>query len=128
MASGLDHPHPSGNNDLLSRVGDLGIPMSEPPPGAAATITPEAGYRSSSLHVAKEAHDLGRPAGAMPGPITSAASAGTHRLIQEGIAPVVTNANSIREVLTDPRGSLTRTFGASVAGYHRIVLNPTRSL
>jgi DNA processing protein len=45
----------------------------------------------------------------VPGPITSAASAGCHRLLQEGIATVVTDARDASDLLdsTDPVG-----FGA----------------
>ncbi|OJU41489.1 MAG: DNA protecting protein DprA [Microbacterium sp. 69-10] len=148
MAGGLDRPYPSGNSDLLSRVADLGVLVSEMPPGAAptkwrflarnrimaalsaATIIPEAGYRSGSLHVAKEARDLGRPVGAVPGPITSAASAGTHRLIREGVARIVTMTQDVREMVEDPRPSTGRSFGVASPAQRRAApsSSPQRSL
>lgn len=41
---------------------------------------------------------LGRPLGAVPGPVTSAASAGCHRLLREFDARCVTTAEEIREL------------------------------
>jgi len=114
MPSGLDRLYPAGHRDLLERVGDLGLLVSELPPGATptrsrfiararieaalsgSTTIVEAGHRSGSLRVAEHARSLGRGVGAVPGPVTSAASAGPHRLLAEGIASVVTNANDVR--------------------------------
>ena len=119
LAGGLDRNYPAGHQELLSRVAESGAVLSELSPGAAptrwrflqrgrllaaisaATIVVEAGYRSGSLHTAAEAHALGRPVGAVPGPITSAASAGCHRLLHEKIAPVISSASDIA-ALTDP--------------------------
>ncbi|GGJ76417.1 DNA-processing protein DprA [Agromyces bauzanensis] len=120
LAGGLDRPHPSGHDDLFTRVTESGsLLVSELPPGAAptkwrflqrgrivavlgsATIVVEAGQRSSSLSVAGIAHALGRPVAAVPGPLTSPASAGTHRLIQDGVATLVVDADDIL-ALTDP--------------------------
>ncbi|WP_454300803.1 DNA-processing protein DprA [Salana multivorans] len=113
VVGGLDRLYPSGNRELLERLGDLGLLASEMPPGATptkwrflarnrilgalsgATVVVEAGYRSGSLNVAARAAELGRPVGAVPGPVTSAASAGTHRLLHEGIAALVTDAADI---------------------------------
>ena len=76
LAGGVDRPYPSGNRDLLDRVGDVGALVSELPPGAvptrhrflarsrllgamsAATVVVEAGARSGALRVAAEAHQL----------------------------------------------------------------------
>ena len=44
------------------------------------------------------AHTIGRPLGAVPGPVTSAASAGCHRLIREYGAVCVTNADEMAEL------------------------------
>ncbi len=119
LAGGLDRNYPAGHQELLSRVAESGAVLSELSPGAAptrwrflqrgrllaaisaATIVVEAGYRSGSLHTAAEAHALGRPVGAVPGPITSAASAGCHRLLHEKIATVISSASDIA-ALTDP--------------------------
>ena len=119
LAGGLDRNYPAGHQELLSRVAESGAVLSELSPGAAptrwrflqrgrllaaisaATIVVEAGYRSGSLHTAAEAHALGRPVGAVTGPIPSAASAGCHRLLHEKIATVISSASDIA-ALTDP--------------------------
>ena len=58
----------------------------------------EAGWRSGSLNTAGHAVELGRPLGAVPGPITSAASAGCHRLIRGYGAVCVTSADEMAEL------------------------------
>lgn len=97
----LDRLHPLGNSDLLGRVGDAGLLVSETPPGvtptrnlvvarsrilaatSAGTVVVEAAHRSGALMVADHARRLGRAVGAVPGPVTSIASAGTSLLLQQ---------------------------------------------
>ncbi|MGO2050431.1 MAG: DNA-processing protein DprA, partial [Microbacterium sp.] len=62
-------------------------------------VVVEAGWRSGSLNTAGHASSLGRPLGAVPGPVTSAASAGCHRLMREYDAQCVTNAAEVRELM-----------------------------
>ncbi|WP_152030948.1 DNA-processing protein DprA [Agromyces aureus] len=133
LAGGLDRPNPTGHDDLFTDVTAAGgLLVGELPPGAAptkwrflqrgrllaalssATIIVEAGPRSASLNVATIAHALGRPVAAIPGPLTSPASAGTHRLIQDGIATLVMDADDVT-ALTDPavRYAAERTFAAA---------------
>ena len=59
----------------------------------------EAGWRSGSLNTAGHAAALGRALGAVPGPVTSAASAGCHRLIREFGAICVTNVDEMAELM-----------------------------
>lgn len=118
LAGGLDRPYPAGHANLFDRIIESGGALiGELPPGAAptkwrfmqrnrllaalggATVVVEAGSRSGSLDIAIRAHTLGRPVGAVPGPVTSAASTGCHRLLRERIATVVTNACEVRELL-----------------------------
>lgn len=117
VANGVDRPYPMGHRELLERVADVGLMVSEVPPGAvptrqrfiararvmaalsAATLVVEAGVRSGSMTVARRAHGLGRAVGAVPGPVTSATSAGPHQLLGDG-ASLVTNAAD----LLSPRG------------------------
>ncbi|MGP5054398.1 DNA-processing protein DprA [Brachybacterium paraconglomeratum] len=117
LAGGVDRPYPAGNRELLERVSAVGATVSEMPPGAAptrwrflarnrvmaamsaSTVVVEAGYRSGSLGVAGLAHELGRTVGAVPGPVTSAASSGAHRLLQQGMASLVTHAGDILELV-----------------------------
>ena len=116
LAGGLDRFYPSGHDALLARVVEAGVVASELPCGSAptkwrflmrnrliaastkATLVVEAGWRSGSLNVAGHAVAIGRPLGAVPGPVTSAASAGCHRLIRECGAIVVTNADQAAEL------------------------------
>lgn len=120
LASGVDRPYPSGHAELLDRIGDLGLLVSEIPPGAApsrhrlvartrllaalsgTTVIPEAGSRSMALRVATEAHRLGRPVGAVPGPVTSVTSTGPNDLLKRGIAGVVTSARDVAALLDLP--------------------------
>ncbi len=117
MANGVDRPYPMGHRELLERVADLGLMVSEVPPGAvptrhrfiartrlmaalsAATVVVEAGARSGSMAVARRAHELGRTVGAVPGPVTSATSVGPNLLLAQRLAHVVVHAGD----LTRPR-------------------------
>ncbi|MEX3564771.1 DNA-processing protein DprA [Micrococcus endophyticus] len=131
MPAGLDRLYPAGHRDMLEQVGDVGLLMSEMPPGAAptrhrfiargrllaalssATVIVEAGARSGSLHVAREAHALGRSVGAVPGPVTSAASTGTHLLLSEGTAALVTGHHDLATLTGDRQQAPARTTGLS---------------
>lgn len=116
LAGGVDRYYPSGHEALLTRIAENGAILSELPCGApptkwrflqrnrliaaasGATVVLEAGWRSGSLNTAHHAGDLGRPIGAVPGPVTSAASAGCHRLIRDLLATLVTNADEMAEL------------------------------
>lgn len=116
LAGGVDRAYPSGHQQLFGRIRDSGAVISEVPCGTAptkwrflarnrliaamgaATVVVEAGWRSGSLNTAGHAAALGRPLGAVPGPVTSAASAGCHRLMREYDARCVTNAAEVREL------------------------------
>lgn len=117
LAGGVDRYYPSGHHTLLERIAAVGAVVSELPPGAAptrwrflqrnrliaaassATVVVEAGIRSGSLNTAGHAATLGRPLGAVPGPVTSPSSAGCHRLIRELDAVCVTTAGEVVELL-----------------------------
>jgi DNA processing protein len=116
LAGGVDRFYPSGHDALLTRIVEQGAVVSELPCGQAptrwrflqrnrliaaaslATVVLEAGWRSGSLNTAHHAGTLGRPIGAVPGPVTSAASAGCHRLLRDGRASCVTNADEMAEL------------------------------
>ena len=116
LAGGVDRFYPSGHDALLTRIVETGAVISEVPCGTAptkwrflqrnrliaaasqATIVLEAGLRSGSLNTAGHAAAIGRPLGAVPGPVTSVASAGCHRLIREFDAVCVTNADEMAEL------------------------------
>lgn len=116
LAGGVDRFYPSGHDALLTRIVSEGAVISELPCGAPATkwrflmrnrlisgasqavVVVEAGWRSGSLNVAGHARELDRPLGAVPGPVTSSASAGCHRLIRDYRATLVTNAEEMAEL------------------------------
>lgn len=116
LAGGVDRAYPQGHRQLLQRIVETGAVVSEVPCGTAptkwrflarnrliaaladATVVVEAGWRSGSLNTAGHAAALGRPLGAVPGPVTSAASAGCHRLLREYDARCVTTSEEIREL------------------------------
>ncbi|MGO4680254.1 DNA-processing protein DprA [Microbacterium sp. 2MCAF23] len=138
LCGGLDRLYPAGNKELLERIGEEGLIVSALPPGAAptrsrfiergrqlaaisgATVVVEAGYRSGTLLTASFAHDLGRPVGAVPGPITSAASAGCHRLLQDGTATVITNTGDITTLLDAGPGAVAFRRDAARQASHTI--------
>ncbi|MEI5583078.1 MULTISPECIES: DNA-processing protein DprA [unclassified Agromyces] len=143
LAGGVDRFYPVGHEALLARIAEAGAVVSEMPCGAAptrwrflqrnrliaaaaqATVVLEAGMRSGSLNTAGHAAALGRPLGAVPGPVTSPASAGCHRLLREFDAVCVTDAAQMAELV----GLRTADGGAvpgAVAGVDRAldVLGP----
>jgi DNA processing protein len=113
MAGGVDHLYPAGHDGLLRRIVETGLMISEAPCGGkpsrwrflqrnrliaaltAATVVVEAGARSGSLNTAAHAQSLGRPVGAVPGPVTSPSSVGCHALIRSGLAECVTTADEV---------------------------------
>jgi DNA processing protein len=124
LAGGADRAYPAGHSRLIEDVTAAGAVASEVPCGSAptkwrflqrnrliaalsdATVVVEAGWRSGSLNTAGHAAALSRQLGAVPGPITSAASAGTHRLLREYGAHCITSAADVREMLgAGPEGS-----------------------
>jgi DNA processing protein len=69
---------------------------------AGVTVVIEAGYRSGSLNTATHARDLDRPIGVVPGPVTSGASAGCHRLLRSNPATtLVTSVADVVELVSD---------------------------
>lgn len=117
MAGGIDRLYPAGNASLLRAIiAGGGAVVSEVPPGAlpmksrflsrnrliaalpSATVVVEAAWRSGSLSTAHHALELGRMVGAVPGPITSAQSAGCHRLFNEGDVRVIGSAVDVRSL------------------------------
>ena len=64
------------------------------------TVIVEAGERSGALNTARHAATLGKPLMAVPGPVTSAQSAGCHRIIRDWGASCVTRAADIIELLS----------------------------
>ena len=119
VAGGADRVYPAAHANLFQRIADQGAVVSEVAPGgpptkwrflqrnrliaaaAAATVVVEAGWRSGSLNTAGHAAALGRPLGAVPGPVTSSTSEGCHRLLREFDATCVTCAADVLELIGD---------------------------
>jgi DNA processing protein len=104
LGCGPDRPYPASHTRLYRQIIERGLVISEVPPGADAwrwsfparnrimaalsgmTIVVEAAWRSGSLITAEMASDAGRDVGAVPGPVTAGAAAGTNELIASGAA------------------------------------------
>jgi DNA processing protein len=132
LACGVDYPYPAGHADLFATIAEHGLVISEWPPGrqparlrflvrnrtiaalSCGTVIVEAGERSGALNTARHAAQLGKPLMAVPGPVTSAQSAGCHRIIREWDATCVTRADHIIEMLS-PLGTpeITTATGAA---------------
>lgn len=120
LAGGVDRPYPRGHEALLGQIAARGAVWSETPCGAAPTkwrflarnrliaamadavVVVEAGWRSGSLNTAAHAASIGRPLGAVPGPVTSAASAGCHRVLREYGGVCITSASDVWDMLGHP--------------------------
>ena len=118
LASGVDVLYPRRNSALLSRISEQGLVVSELPPGCSPTrlrflsrnrliaagtlgvVVIEAAVRSGALNSAGWAEQCGRAVLAVPGPITSRMSEGSHLLVRERGAVLVTNVAEIIEALS----------------------------
>ncbi|WP_239312591.1 DNA-processing protein DprA [Plantactinospora mayteni] len=101
LACGVDRPYPMGNTALFDRIADVGLLVSEWPPGAeplrprflirnrviaaatAGTLVVEAAARSGATQTLRRAIAMERPSMVVPGPVTSAMSVGAHELLRE---------------------------------------------
>jgi DNA processing protein len=117
LACGVDYAYPAGHAGLFADITARGLVISEWPPGrhparlrflirnrtiaalTCGTVIVEAGERSGALNTARHAAQLGKPLMAVPGPVTSAQSAGCHRIIREWGATCVTRADDVIEML-----------------------------
>lgn len=142
LACGPDVAYPKRNDELLAQVAEQGLVVSEVPPGCAptrvrflvrnrliaglarGTVVVEARERSGSLSTAARAGELHRHVMAVPGPVTSALSAGCHTLLRDRQAQLVTDAADVLALVgrlgehlpqqhsrgrTDPRDRLSET-------------------
>jgi DNA processing protein len=100
VAGGLRNPYPLAHSGLFRRIARDGVLVSELPPDAApqrhrflvrnrliaglssGTVLVEAGVRSGALSTGRQALRMGRAVMAVPGPVTSAESAGVHELLR----------------------------------------------
>ncbi|MGW0120928.1 DNA-processing protein DprA [Streptomyces sp. NPDC003327] len=116
LASGVDTPYPKGHAHLIDRIAQQGLVIGELPPDShptpsrfilrnrviaaltRGTVVIEAQHRSGSLVTARAAARLGRHTMGVPGPVTSALSAGVHELLR-GDATLVSDADEITELV-----------------------------
>jgi DNA processing protein len=131
LGCGADTAYPAAHRALWRRIGEEGLVISEFPPGAAPwrwtfparnrimaalsgmTIVVEAATRSGSLITADLAADLGRDLGAVPGPVTSRASAGPNNLLAGG-ACVVRDAQDVLDAMLGPGAKRIERVGAAL--------------
>jgi DNA processing protein len=115
LGCGIDIGYPAGHTSLLDRIARDGLVISEYAPGtvparhrflvrnrliaalSAGTVVVEAGVRSGARNTAACAAALGKELMAVPGPITSAMSAGCHELIRSGTAIPVGSVDEVLE-------------------------------
>ncbi|MFN8041472.1 MAG: DNA-processing protein DprA [Acidimicrobiales bacterium] len=104
VGSGLDVVYPRRNRELWAAVAERGVVFSEYPLGTPphpwrfpsrnrlvaalgdALVVVESRATGGSMHTVREAERRSRPVLAVPGPVRSAASAGTNQLLSEGVA------------------------------------------
>ena len=120
LPCGVDLAYPRGHEGLFRSIRKQGAVVSEWPPGrmptkhgflvrnrviaalSRGTVVVEAALRSGALSTARHAYAQGRPLMAVPGPVTSAQSAGCHEAIREWGAICVTGARDVLELLSFP--------------------------
>lgn len=116
LGCGADTAYPAAHRSLWRQVCERGLVLSELPPGASPwrwtfparnrimaalsgmTVVVEGAVRSGSLITTDLAADLGRDLGAVPGPVTSRASAGPNGLLAGG-ACVVRDAQDVLDAM-----------------------------
>jgi len=113
LGNGLGVVYPAANRKLYERVATEGLLLTEFPPGerpsagsfprrnrlisglCRVTVVVEAAIGSGALITANAALEQGRDVMAVPGPITSASSAGPNALIRDGAEPLLAPENLI---------------------------------
>ncbi|MGI9136724.1 MAG: DNA-processing protein DprA [Candidatus Nanopelagicales bacterium] len=117
LASGADVVYPRAHEQLIARIADEGLVISESPLGeparrqrfltrnrviaalTQATVVVEAALRSGTTATANAAARLNRHVLVVPGPVTSMMSAGCHHLVREGGAVLAGGAADVLECL-----------------------------
>ena len=120
LACGVDVAYPVSHRGLLSSITDSGVVVSEAPPGSKphkhrflvrnrliaalsqSTVVVEAALRSGSLSTSNWAHVLNRQIWGIPGPITSATSAGVHAGIRDNMMKIAVSSDEIFQDFKSP--------------------------
>lgn len=118
LACGVDVTYPRTHDALFASIADSGLLVSEVPLGEGvrrqrflarnrliatltrATVVVEAALRSGTRATARHAATVNRPVLAVPGPVTSPASAGCHRMIRDNEAHVAGEWSDVIDLLT----------------------------
>lgn len=113
LAGGIDRVYPAYHKDLYEDVAAVGALISEYPPGtehagghfpirnriisglSVGVIAVESKRASGTLLTVNHALDQNREVFAVPGPIDAPMSEGTNRLIQEGCAKLIMEADDV---------------------------------
>lgn len=120
LAGSLDVLTGTGHGWLLDALAEEGVIVSAQPPGCQARACPgqqarilaalsqgtlivEAGERSAALGVAGHARALGRTLMAVPGPVTTGRSRGSHRILRDWNGTLITGPSDIVAALEKPR-------------------------
>lgn len=116
-AAGPGVTYPPAHHRLFREVARSGAVVTEYPPGTRparhrfltrnrliaglgeALVLVEAGWRSGARNTVHWAGRLGRPVGAVPGPVGAAGATGCHAAIREGEATLVTGARDVLGLL-----------------------------
>ena len=107
LACGVDVAYPRGNDRLLGRIAEVGLLVSELPPGSTptrirflvrnrliaalslGTVVVQAAARSGSLSTLHRAGALGRHQMVVPGPVDEPMSVGCHQALREDPGGVI---------------------------------------
>jgi DNA processing protein len=146
LACGADRIYPPSHRRLFDILAREGAIISELAPGlpptrlrflsrnrliagaACGTVIVEAGRRSGARNTANWTTRLSRPLMGVPGPVTSAASEGVHRLLRSGAATVVTSGEEILEMVGGMGEHLTVEEPAPVLPRDRVTLREQQVL
>jgi len=117
FANGVDIPYPASNERLFAEMAQRSLLVSESAPGTApnrlrflirnrviaalsrGSLIVEAEARSGALNTAAWARKLSRVVMAVPGPITSQTSVGSHKLLREEGSILITRPEEIIEAV-----------------------------
>jgi len=129
LACGADRVYPTAHQELVEYIAEVGLVVSEAPPGGAptrirflarnrliaalsrGTVVVEAAVRSGALNTANWADAMSRVLMGVPGPVSSGASQGVHLLIRNRNALLVTDAADVLEAV----GPIGRSSGGARA-------------
>lgn len=118
LACGIDKTYPKASHELIEYIARTSLVVSEAPLAgiplkvrflarnriiaalATGTVVVEAARRSGALNTATWANHLGRTVMGIPGPVTSATSAGVHELIRTKGAQLVTQPADVIEAVS----------------------------